>query len=169
MALIKSVKGFVPVIEPTAFVAENATIIGEVFIDEEASVWYGAVLRGDVGAIHIGKRSNVQDLCMVHCTTDHSKTIVGEDVTIGHNAVLHGCVIEDCCLIGMGAVLLDNAVVKSNTIVAAGSVVLENQVLEAGYLYAGAPAKQMKPLSSKQILGLKENAAHYLEAQTWYK
>ena len=168
MALIKEINGWTPVIHDTAFVAESAVIAGDVTVAEQAGVWYGAVLRGDMGAIELGARSNIQDGVVVHCTTDHSKTIVGKDVTVGHRAVLHGCTLEDSCLVGMGAIIMDNAVVKSNTIVAAGAVVLENQVLESGFLYAGTPARQIKKLTDAQIAGLKGNAAHYVAVIDWY-
>lgn len=163
MTIIKPHKGIVPTIHPEGFVAPNATLIGDVEIHKHANIWYGAVLRGDVGSICIGARSNIQDLCMVHCTSDHSKVHVGEDVTVGHNAILHGCILKDCCLVGMGAIIMDNAIVESNTIVGAGSVVLENQRLESGFLYAGSPAKQIKPLTPTQIQQLTQSAAHYVE------
>ncbi|MBN2718823.1 MAG: gamma carbonic anhydrase family protein [Deltaproteobacteria bacterium] len=168
MAIIREINGWTPDIDDSAFVAETAVITGEVTVAAQAGIWYGAVLRGDMGAIHIGERSNIQDGVVVHCTTDRSKTIVGKDVTVGHRAVLHGCILEDGCLIGMGAVVMDNAVVKPHTIVAAGAVVLENQILESGYLYAGTPAKQIKKLTDAQKDGLKDNASHYVDVIDWY-
>lgn len=169
MALVKPILKFTPDIHSRAFLAENAVIIGDVKIEEDASVWYHAVLRGDVGPIRIGARSNIQDLTMIHCTHNHSETIIGEDVTVGHRVVLHGCTIEDCSLIGMGAVIMDNAVVQKNVIVAAGTVVLENMQLESGFLYAGTPAKKIKPLTDKQRGSLKQSAEHYLMYKTWYE
>ncbi|MBN2344543.1 MAG: gamma carbonic anhydrase family protein [Deltaproteobacteria bacterium] len=169
MPMIRELNGIAPAIHPTAFVAENAALIAKVTVGIQASIWYGAVLRGDVGPIHIGSYSSIQDLCMVHCTTDYSKTVVGEYVTVGHSAILHGCLIEDECLIGMGAIVMDNAVVKSGSIVAAGAVVLEKQVLAGGFLYAGTPARQMKPLSAQQRGNIRENALHYLELMKRYQ
>jgi carbonic anhydrase/acetyltransferase-like protein (isoleucine patch superfamily) len=169
MALIKTLKGITPQFEKDVFLAENATVIGDVVIGEGSSIWYGAVLRGDVGTIRIGKRSNVQDLCMVHCTYDYSGTLIGDDVTIGHGAVVHGAEVKDRCLIGMNAVVLDKAVVGPDTVVAAGSVVLEGMVLEPGHLYAGIPAKKIKPLSEAQLQGLKDSAAAYSKYTEWYR
>ena len=152
-----------PDIDPSAFVAETATVIGEVRIAAEASIWYGTVLRGDVGAIGIGERSNIQDLCTVHCTTDRSRTLVGREVSVGHGAVLHGCILGDGCLVGMGSIVMDNAEVGRDAVVAAGAVVLERQVLESGCLYAGMPARKIKALSAEQIAANRRNAAHYIE------
>jgi len=167
--LLKSVRGITPIIDPGAFIAETAVIIGDVRIAPDASVWYHAVLRGDVGPIRVGARSNIQDLTMAHCTHNYSETIIGEDVTVGHRAILHGCTIEDGSLIGMGAIIMDRAVVGRNTVVAAGAVVLENAVLEGGHLYAGIPAKQIKPLSSQQLEALKAGADHYVQYKKWYE
>ena len=169
MALIKTLKGIAPRIAEDVFLAENATVIGDVELAEGSSVWYGAVLRGDVGKIKVGKRSNIQDLVMVHCTYEHSATVVGEDVTVGHGAVIHGCEVKDRCLIGMNAVVLDNAVVGPDTVVAAGAVVLENMVLEAGWIYGGIPAKKLKQLSPAQKEGLKESAKAYSKYAEWYE
>lgn len=163
MACIRAFGRFVPDIDPSAFVAENATVVGEVRIAAGASIWYGTVLRGDVGAIVIGERSNIQDLCMVHCTTDRSRTLVGREVSVGHGAILHGCILGDGCLVGMGAIVMDNAVVGEDAVVAAGAVVLEGQVLEDGCLYAGIPARKIKTLTAEQIAANRRNAAHYIE------
>lgn len=163
MALIKSYKHHHPQIAIDVFLAENATVIGQVTISAQSSVWYQAVLRGDVGAIRIGKRSNIQDGAILHCSTGRSSCYVGNDVVVGHRAILHGCRVEDESLIGMGAIVLDEAVVPSHTIVAAGALVPEGKVLEAGYLYAGIPAKAIKPLTSQQIQMIKMGAAHYVE------
>ncbi len=169
MPLILPLKGISPTIHPSAFLAENATIIGDVTIAEGCSIWYSAVLRGDVGAIRIGRNSNVQDLVMIHCTYEYSNSMVGEEVTIGHSAVIHGCEIQDRVLIGMGAIILDKAVIESQVIVAAGSVVLEKMVLESGFLYAGSPARKIKPLTEKQIANFKGTADHYLMYSGWYR
>lgn len=163
MACIRPFGRFAPDIDPSAFVAETATVIGEVRIAAGASIWYGTVLRGDVGAIEIGERSNIQDLCMVHCTTDRSRTLVGREVSVGHGAVLHGCILGDGCLVGMGSIVMDNAEVGRDAVVAAGAVVLEGQVLESGCLYAGMPARRIKALSAEQVAANRRNAAHYIE------
>lgn len=169
MPIIKTLNGMTPQIHADVFTAETAVIIGDVCLASGVSVWYQAVLRGDVGAIRIGARSNIQDLCMIHCTRNYSETLIGEDVTVGHNAVLHGCRIEDRVLIGMGAIVMDKAVVQSDVIVAAGAVVLEGAVLESGFLYAGVPAKKLKPLSAAQVKSIHASAVHYLEYKTWYE
>lgn len=169
MALIRTLRGITPQVHPTAFLAETAVLIGDTHIGEGSSIWYGAVLRGDVGSIHIGKESNVQDLAMVHCTYERSQTRIHDHVTIGHGAVVHGCEIKDRCLIGMNAVVLDNAIVGPDVVVAAGAVVLEGMVLEPGYIYAGIPAKQVKALSPQQLEGLKKSAAAYVMYAEWYR
>jgi gamma-carbonic anhydrase len=169
MAMVKEINRWIPQIDPTAFVADNAVITGDVKIAANAGIWYGVIMRGDMGLIDIGAGSNIQDGTVIHCTREHSVTRVGKDVTVGHRAVLHGCTLEDCCLIGMGAIVMDNAVVKKHTIVAAGAVVLENQILESGYIYAGTPAKKIKPLSDKQVDGLQAHAHHYVELLDWYR
>lgn len=168
MAIIKHLNGKSPRLGKLAFLAETAVLIGDVEIGDESSVWYGAVMRGDVHSIRIGRRTNVQDLVMVHCTYDYSPTVVGDDVTVGHGAVIHGCEIKDRCLIGMNAVVLDKAVVGPDVVVAAGAVVLEGMVLEPGYLYGGIPARKLKPLSLEQLEGLKRSAEAYIKYSTWY-
>ena len=137
MALIKSLNNKTPIISKNTFCAENSTIIGDVEIDEFSSLWYNTVIRGDVGSIKIGKAVNVQDGVVIHTTLDKSKTIIESHVTIGHNAVIHGCHIKENCLIGMGSIILDNSIINTNIIIGAGSVVLENSILESGHLYAG--------------------------------
>jgi carbonic anhydrase/acetyltransferase-like protein (isoleucine patch superfamily) len=169
MALIRTLRGITPQVAESAFLAETAVLVGDVEIAEGASIWYGAVLRGDVGGIKVGRNSNVQDLAMVHCTYERSQTVIHEQVTVGHGAVIHGCEIKDRCLIGMNAVVLDNAVVGPDVVVAAGAVVLEGMVLEPGYLYAGIPAKKVKPLSPAQLEGLKKSAAAYGMYSEWYR
>lgn len=168
MALIKALKGITPKIADEVFLAENATIIGDVEIGTGSSVWYSAVLRGDVHSIRIGERTNIQDLAMVHCTYEYSPTVIGDDVTVGHGAVVHGCEVKDRCLIGMNAVVLDKAVVGPDVVVAAGAVVLEGMVLEPGHLYGGIPAKKLKPLSEAQLEGLKKSANAYQMYAKWY-
>lgn len=168
MPIIKTLNGFTPRLGNLSFLAENAVIIGDVEVGDGSSIWYGVVIRGDVHSIRIGKNSNIQDLVMVHCTYQYSPTVIGDEVTVGHGAVVHGCEIKDRCLIGMNAVVLDKAVVGPDVIVAAGAVVLEGSVLEPGYLYGGIPAKKLKPLSPEQLEGLKRSAAAYVKYSEWY-
>ena len=167
MALIRKIDGVGPVIGEDVFIAENAAILGDVRIARDASIWYGAVLRGDAGSITIGERSNVQDGVVIHATQGESTTVIGRDVTIGHNAVVHGARIGNDVLIGMGAVVLDNAVVPDGTVVAAGAVVLSNAVLEPG-IYAGIPAKKVKEGSEEMTRMIHENAAHYQTYAIWH-
>lgn len=169
MPIIKTLRGKTPQLGNLAFLAENATIIGDVEIGDESSVWYNAVIRGDVDSIRIGSRTNIQDLAMVHCTFEYSPTLIGDDVTIGHGAVVHGCDIRDRCLIGMNAVVLDKSVIGPDVIVAAGAVVLEGAILESGFLYGGIPAKKLKPLSPAQLEGLKKGADAYVKYSKWYE
>lgn len=169
MPIIKTLKGKTPKLGKLAFLAENATIIGDVEIGDESSIWYNAVIRGDVHSIRIGARTNIQDLAMVHCTFEYSPTLIGNDVTIGHGAVVHGCEIKDRCLIGMNAVVLDKSVIGPDVIVAAGAVVLEGAILEPGFLYGGIPAKKLKPLSPAQMEGLQKSADAYVKYSKWYE
>ncbi len=169
MALIRPLNNIVPQVHPSCWLAENASVIGDVIVGEQSSIWYNTVLRGDVGPIRIGKRSSIQDLVMVHCTFEYSGTTIGDEVTVGHHACLHGCTIEDRVLVGMGAIVLDRSIVHSNVIIAANSVVLEGMELESGFLYAGSPAKKIKPLSETQLAGLKRSAELYVMYQGWYK
>ena len=162
MPLIVPIGASTPVIDPTAWVAPNATLVGAVTLGADASVFYGAVLRGDTDAIHIGAGSNVQDNVTMH--TDSGLVLtVGSGVSIGHAAVLHGCTVEDDCLIGMSATVLNRAVIGAGSLVAAGSVVLENAVIPAGSLVAGVPARVVRALTDEEKGRLVENARHYLE------
>lgn len=160
--MIKRYKDFIPEIAADVFIAENATVVGEVFIDKQASIWYNAVLRGDVGSIHIGERSNIQDFVMVHCSGGKSITRIGKEVTVGHHATLHGCIVGDEVLVGIGATILDNAVIPDRCVVAAHALVPENKVLESGFLYAGIPAKKLKPLAEKHYEVIRRGAANYV-------
>ena len=168
MAIIKELKGDMPVIGARAFLAETATIIGTVTMGDDCSVWYGAVLRGDVGAIRIGDRVNIQDGAVLHATTDVSEVIIGDNVSVGHNAIVHGAVIGNDVLVGMGAVIMDNAVVPDGTIIAAGAVVLANTVLEPG-IWAGVPARKVKDASEAIQAKAHDNAMHYLDYKKWYE
>ena len=169
MALIRPYRNFHPIIDPSVFLAENATIIGEVVIGASSSIWYHTVLRGDVGAIQIGQQTNIQDGVIVHCTTGLSTVWIGNRVTVGHRAVLHGCHIEDEVLIGMGAIVLDNAHIPSHTWVAAGALVTAHKILEPGFIYAGIPAKKWKPISKDQLNRIKEGALGYVAKGEEYR
>ena len=152
------------------FIAPNATIVGDVVMGDQCSIWFNAVLRGDVNSISLGNKVNVQDGAVIHCTYLRSKTIIGNNVSIGHNAIVHGCVIENNVLIGMGAIVMDNAHVGSNSIVAAGAVVLENTKSEPGSIYAGVPARKVKDISEELISGeINRIAENYLKYSSWFK
>ena len=168
MAIIRELKGDTPAIGKGTFLAENSALIGAVKTGEDCSIWYGAVLRGDVGPITLGDRVNIQDNAVLHATTDISEVIIGNDVSVGHNAIVHGAIIGNDVLIGMGAVIMDNAVVPDGTIVAAGAVVLANTVLEPG-IWAGIPAKKVKDASEKISLMAHNNASNYLKYKKWYE
>lgn len=165
--IIKEFKGKKPQMGKDVFVAENAALIGDVTVGDDCSIWYGAVLRGDVGSIVLGDRVNVQECAVLHSTTGVSTVRIGNDVTIGHNAIVHGAVIGDNVLVGMGAVVLDNAVVPSGTVIAAGAVILSNSVLEPG-IYAGVPAKKVKDGSEAITKMIHDNAEEYVEYKKLY-
>ena len=170
MALIKEVRGFTPEFGEDCYLAENATIVGDVKCGDQCSFWFSSVVRGDVNSIVIGNKVNVQDGAVIHCTFERSKTIIGDNVSIGHNALIHGCIINDNVLVGMGAIIMDNTVVESNVFIAAGAVVLENQTLESGHLYAGVPARKVKPLDKRHIEGeINRIANNYIKYSGWFK
>lgn len=170
MALIKSLKGNTPEFGDNCFLAENATIIGDVIMGDDCSVWYNAVIRGDVHYIRIGNKVNVQDNAVIHATYKRAPTDIGNNVSIAHNAVVHGCTIHDNVLIGMGAIIMDNAVIESNAIIAAGAVVTQKTVVESGSVYAGSPAKKIKTLSPELLEGeIQRIADSYLMYAGWYK
>lgn len=168
MAIIKELKGDMPKIGERAFLAETATIIGTVEMGDDCSVWYGAVLRGDVGAIRIGDRVNIQDNAVLHATYQKSECIIGNNVSIGHCANVHGAVIGNDVIIGMGAIVMDHTIVPDGTIIAAGAVVPANQVLEPG-IYAGIPARKIKDASEAIQAKAHANARNYLLYKTWYE
>ncbi|HOV71221.1 MAG TPA: gamma carbonic anhydrase family protein [Dysgonamonadaceae bacterium] len=170
MALIKSVRGFTPKIGENTFLADNATVIGDVIIGNHCSVWFNAVLRGDVNSIRIGNRVNIQDGTVIHTLYEKSVTEIGNDVSIGHNVVIHGAKIEDGALIGMGAIVLDHAVIGEGSIIAAGAVVLSNTIVEPGSIYAGVPAKFVKKVDAEQSKEMNQKIArNYLMYSEWYK
>ncbi|HON18322.1 MAG TPA: gamma carbonic anhydrase family protein [Salinivirgaceae bacterium] len=169
MAIIREVRGILPVIGDNCFLAETAVIIGDVLMGNECSVWYGAVLRGDVNSIRIGNRVNIQDGAVLHTLYQKSQIKIGDGVTVSHNVTLHGCTIESNALIGIGAVVLDHAIVGTNTIVAAGSVVLSGQILEPNSIYAGIPAKKVKEIQPGQSKEMIEKIANnYVMYASWY-
>lgn len=170
MPVILPVEGILPQFGKECFIAPNATIVGDVIMGDECSVWFNAVVRGDVNSIRMGKRVNVQDGAVIHATFRKTKAIIGDNVSIGHNAIVHGCTINDNVLIGMGAIVMDNAVVGSNSIIAAGAVVLEGVVVEPGSIYAGVPAKKVKEVSSELISGeINRIANNYVRYSGWFK
>ena len=169
MALIKEVKGMYPVFGTNVYLAENATVIGEVQLGDDCSIWFNAVVRGDVHYVRIGNKVNIQDGAVIHCTYQKAPTNVGNNVSIGHNALVHGCTIRDNVLVGMGAILMDGVIVESNSIIAAGAVVLEGTHIESGSIYAGVPAKKVKELSEEQTTHLVEGIANnYVMYASWF-
>lgn len=170
MSYILPVKGVMPKMGTNCFIAPNATIVGDVIMGDDCSVWFNAVVRGDVNSIRMGNKVNVQDGAVIHCTYEKTKAIIGNNVSIGHNAIVHGCVIADNVLVGMGAILMDNVKVGSNCIIAAGAVVLENTKIEPGSIYAGVPAKKIKEISQQLIHGeIDRIANNYLKYSGWFK
>lgn len=170
MAIIKEVRGYTPQIGSDCFLAESAVLVGDVVSGDQCSFWFHSVVRGDVNSIRLGNKVNVQDGAVIHCTYERSKTIVGDNVSIGHNALVHGCTIGDNVLVGMGSIIMDETIVESNVFIAAGAVVLERQHLESGYLYAGVPAKRIKPLDTKHIEGeINRIANNYIKYASWFK
>lgn len=152
------------------FIAPNATIVGDVIMGDQCSVWFNAVIRGDVNSIRMGNKVNVQDGAVIHCTYQKTKAIIGNNVSIGHNALVHGCTVADNVLIGMGAIVMDNVQIGSNSIIAAGAVVLENTIVESGSIYAGVPAKKVKDISEELISGeINRIADNYLMYSGWFE
>ncbi|SHF84249.1 Carbonic anhydrase or acetyltransferase, isoleucine patch superfamily [Flavobacterium segetis] len=168
--LIKSVNGKTPSIPDDCYIAENATIVGEVSFGEKCSVWFNAVIRGDVNYIKIGDKVNIQDGAVVHCTYQKHPTIIGNNVSIGHNAIVHGCTIQDNVLIGMGSIVMDGCIIESNSIVAAGSVITQNTVIKAGTIWAGIPAKKIKDIDQSDFSGeIGRISNNYVMYSGWFK
>ena len=168
--IVKAVNGKSPQIPEDCFIAENATIVGDVVLGESCSVWYNAVIRGDVHYIKIGNKVNIQDGAIIHCTYQKHPTEIGNNVSIGHNAIVHGCKVHDNVLIGMGAIVMDNCVIESNSIVAAGAVVIQNTIVESGTIYAGIPAKKVKDISQSDFAGEIERISNnYVMYSSWFK
>ncbi|MET3501533.1 carbonic anhydrase/acetyltransferase-like protein (isoleucine patch superfamily) [Mucilaginibacter rubeus] len=169
MPLVLPVKDKSPVWGKDCFIAENCTIVGDVVMGDNCSVWFNAVIRGDVHYIKIGNNTNIQDGAVIHATYLKAATNIGNNVSIGHNALVHGCTLHDHTLVGMGAIVMDHAVVNEFVIIAAGAVVLENTICESGYLYAGIPAKKIKPLTDEQRAMLKQLPQNYIMYSGWFK
>ena len=170
MPIIKTVRGKYPKIEDDCYIAENATIIGEVSIGKQCSIWFNAVIRGDVHYIKIGNKVNIQDGAVIHATYQKSPTTIGNNVSIGHNAIVHGCTIKDNVLIGMGSIVMDDCIVESHSIIAAGAVVTKNTVVESGSIYAGVPAKKVKDIDPSLITGeINRIANNYVKYSGWFK
>lgn len=170
MALIKPVHGIVPKFGNNCFLAENATVVGDVIMGDDCSVWFQAVIRGDVHSIRIGNKVNVQDGAILHCTYKRAPTTIGNNVSIGHRAIVHGCTLKDNILVGMGAILMDHVLVEENVLIAAGAVVLENSHLESGHIYAGVPARKVKAISPETFQDTIERIANnYILYADWFR
>ncbi len=168
--IIKTINGKTPVIGEDCFIAENATIVGDVQMGDQCSIWYNAVLRGDVHFIKMGNKVNVQDGAIVHCTYQKCPTVIGNNVSIGHNAIVHGCTIKDNVLVGMGSIVMDNCIVESNSIIAAGAVVTQGTVVPSGSVFAGMPAKKIKDISPELSAGeIDRIANNYVTYSSWFK
>ena len=170
MKIIKSVRGKSPKMPSDCYVAENATIVGDVEFGEQCSVWFNAVIRGDVHFIKIGDKVNIQDGAVIHATYQKSPTTIGNNVSIGHNAIVHGCTIQDNVLVGMGSIIMDDCVIESNSIIAAGAVVSKNTIVKSGSVYAGVPAKKIKEVSKELISGeIDRIASNYVKYSSWFQ
>lgn len=170
MALIKPVRGMKPQFGLNCYLAENATVVGDVVMGNDCSVWFNAVVRGDVNSIRMGNKVNVQDGAVIHCTYEKTKTHIGNNVSIGHNALVHGCTLHDNVLVGMGAIVMDNCEVGSNSIIAAGAVLLEGTVVEPGSIYAGVPAKKVKSIDpDKTHSEIDRIANNYVKYASWFR
>lgn len=169
MALIEKVRGYEPAFGLDCWLAPNATLVGDIVLGNKCTVWFGAVVRGDVNFIRVGDNSNIQDNVTIHGTYEKAGTTIGNNVSIGHNAVIHGCTIEDNVLIGIGAIVMDNAIVRSGSIVGAGSVVLANQIIEANSVYGGIPAKKLKTMDEQNQKMLQRIAGNYTMYASWFE
>jgi gamma-carbonic anhydrase len=169
MALIKTVRGYTPQFGQNCYLAENSTIVGQVVMGDNCTVWFNAVVRGDVHAITIGNNTNIQDGAVIHCTYQKAKTVIGNNVSIAHNAIVHGCTIEDNVLIGMGAIVMDDAVIGTESVIAAGAVVLAGTIVPPGSIYAGMPAKKVKDISPEMKAVIQRTATNYPMYADWFK
>lgn len=170
MPVIKPVKGVSPQIPDDCYIAENATIVGDVSMGSQCSIWFSTVVRGDVNYIKMGNKVNIQDGAVIHGTYKTAPTNIGNNVSIGHNALVHGCTIHDNVLVGMGSIIMDGCVVESNSIIAAGAVVTKNTIVKSGSIYAGVPAKKVKDISEELISGeINRIADNYIKYSSWFK
>lgn len=169
MAIVKEVRGYTPAFGENCFLAETAVVVGEVTMGNNCTVWFNAIVRGDVHSITIGDNTNVQDGAVIHCTYQKAKTVIGNNVSIAHNAIVHGCTIHDNVLIGMGAIVMDHAVVGSNSVIAAGAVVLAGTQVEPNSIYAGMPAKKVKEIGEEMQAVILRTAKNYPMYAEWYK
>lgn len=169
MAIVKGIRGFEPKFGDKCFFADNSVVVGDVVMGDNCTVWFNAVVRGDVNSIRIGNNTNIQDGAVIHCTYLKASTSIGSNVSIGHNAIVHGCVVEDNVLIGMGAIVMDNAIVRAGAVVAAGAVVLQGQEVEANSIYAGVPAKKVKEAGEEMRSLIERTARNYPMYAEWFK
>jgi carbonic anhydrase/acetyltransferase-like protein (isoleucine patch superfamily) len=169
MALIKEVKEFTPRFGENCFLADTAVVVGEVTMGNNCTVWFNAVVRGDVHSITIGDNTNIQDGAVIHCTYQKAKTTIGSNVSIAHNAIVHGCTVEDNVLIGMGAIIMDDAIIGANSVIAAGAVVLPETRVEPGSIYAGVPAKKIKDIGEEMRAVIQRTAKNYPMYAEWFK
>ena len=169
MAIITSVNGHTPVFGEDCFLAETAVVVGEVSMGDECTVWFNGIVRGDVHSITIGNKTNIQDGAVIHCTYQKAKTVIGNNVSIAHNAIVHGCTIEDNVLIGMGAIVMDHAVVKKGSVIAAGAIILPGTVVEENSIFAGVPAKRVKDTGPEMHEVIERTANNYPMYATWYE
>ena len=169
MAIVKSLRGISPVFGENCFLAETAVVVGEVIMGNNCTVWFNAVVRGDVHSITIGDNTNIQDGAVIHCTYQKAKTVIGHNVSIAHNAIVHGCTIEDNVLIGMGAIVMDDAVVESNSVIAAGAVILPGTRVPSGSIFAGVPAKRVKDITEEMKAVITRTANNYPMYAAWFR
>jgi gamma-carbonic anhydrase len=169
MAIVKTVRGFSPKWGNNCFFADNSVIVGEVSMGDNCTVWFNAVVRGDVHSITIGNNTNIQDGAIIHCTYQKAKTVIGSNVSIAHNAIVHGCTVEDNVLIGMGAIIMDDAIIGNNSVIAAGAVVLPKTIVEPGSIYAGMPAKKVKDIGDEMREVIQRTARNYPMYAEWFK
>src|SRR5688572_3172960 len=169
MAIIKNVRGYAPKFGNNCFLADTAVIVGEVTMGDNCTIWFNAVVRGDVHSISIGNNTNIQDGAVIHCTYQKAKTVIGSNVSIAHNAIVHGCTVEDNVLIGMGAIVMDDAVIGQNSVIAAGAVVLPGTQVESGSIYAGVPAKKVKAIGEDMKEVIQRTARNYPMYAEWFK
>lgn len=169
MAIIKPLRGFSPIFGKECWLADNAVVVGEVKMGDQCTVWFSAVVRGDVNAITIGNNTNIQDNATIHGTYKTASTTIGNNVSIGHNAIVHGCTLEDNVLVGMGAIVMDHAVVRKGAMVAAGSVVLQNTIIEENMIYGGIPAKPIKKVEGDNLQMMERISSSYIKYASWFK